>query len=757
MSSGPERIRGRGVVGAILLASTCACPVAGQTFTAAGISISFSGDGKVSSLLDTVAGCERVSGILPANRPYACRVQYAGTLHDPTSFASVGSQLIYTFGTIPTSPTVVVGVTVRPTYLVFSVDSVSNTSGIEFIRFLGFSTLNSRTGRLFRFLTYTDCNAARRLGVYPLDFFTRTDVGAAGAGGFVLAEAVAGLPWPDFVPMVGRKVALFTCEDSQEGVFAACSVIESDYGIPLGVAVKQEPLLKRSQLFWMDFLYADAADVLAYTLQCGYGKILLNAAQWADTFNSYRVRTIKWGSQENLANWIDACHAAGIVVGAHMLPSKIRRDSVTYIRDGASPILRRLYTATLAADVPADQVSGLIQTTTPPIGWPDAYEKRDIVINGEIIAFQRLKTDAPPYGFEGPFVRARNQADGLGPQFHAAGSTVGALSVTDDRWGYELDLGNGGMATYMADIAATVDAVGFDFLYLDGLDYKLTPPWYWVSAQQRVAYDALSNPPLWMEAAANAGTHSWPLLSVDGQIDYTFIETNGLKSEVNRDLDRKFSTTQQALTEFTQLQIGWIELSNPSAAHTTVDEIEYALAKSVAYDMPLSVQVWISSLRNWPHRDANLWLMRQYEELRLSGYFPEEVKLAARKRDKDFMLFRDGQGGWLLEPVSEFSPGGSTLLRGYIADNRVNGVSHATLWPAAADGAALVTLGGLLSGAVEVEDYEGNAVPLEALGGGLFRFPVNTRVYVRLANLPDPVVVFTEALVTDSKELSPGP
>ncbi len=733
----------------VVALSSASVARAAQTYATSGISITFGDDGKVTSLLDTVSGCDRVAAMLPANRPYGCRIQFGGNMVDPTSFVFVGSQMIYTFGSLPTTPSITVGVTVRPTYLIFSLDNVSDATDIEMIQFLNFSTLNSLTDSLMRFMTYADCNTPRRLGVYPLDHFTRTDVGAAGKGGFLRAEAYPDLPWSTPVSMVGRRAALFTCADTQVAAFAACATIEAAHAIPLGVVAKQEPTIRTSQLFWMDFVQADAADVLAYTEAAGYGKILLNSAQWADTFNAYAIRADKWGSVTNLANWIDACHDAGILVGAHTLPVKIRKDSIAYIRDGCSPIVRRARTITLATDVPANQVLGLIQTTTPPTGWPDGFEKRDITINGEIIAFRRLKTDAPPYGFEGPFLRARNQTGGLGAQFHAAGSVIGGLNVTDDNWGYELDLAGGGLATYAADIATTYDAAGFDFIYLDGLEYKDVPAWYTLSAQQRTLYDAFANSPMWMESSGNAGTHSWPLLPIDGQIDYTYIETNGLKSEINRNLERMFSASQQTLMVGTPLQIGWIELSNPSTRHTTVDEIEYALAKSIAYDTSLTIQVWISSLRTWPHRDANLRLMQQYEQVRLAGSISQAQRTAARKLNKDFMLFRDSVGAWQLAPVSLLNVGGSPRIRAYVTDVRFGSDRFATFWPVDASDETSVTIHGVPAGSVSVTDSFGNAVPVTNIGGGQFRFDVRTRVYARLANLPDPVGAFSDAIVTN--------
>lgn len=736
----------RRVLAVALLASLPAAAAA-QTFSAAGLSITFGPDGKVSSLIDTVANCERVGVILPPHRVYACRVQYAGEMHDPTSFISIGTQLIYNFGTIPTSPSVTVTVTAHPRYLVFTLSAISNTSGIEKVDFVNLRMWQSTTDSLMRFLSFNNCNAERRLGLYPLDIFTQTKAGGAGKGDYLRASAEPGLPWTSQVPMVGRKAALFTCADDRESILSICERVETDYGIPLGAAAKRQSVLRSSQFFWMDLTHNNGGEALQYTMDSGFQKVLLSYPVWADSWNAYQVRLDKWGSAENLAAWIAACKGHGLVVGGHCVPTKIRRDSIAFIRDGASPILRRWKTLTLAADVPANQTSGLIQTTEPPTGWVTQWQKRDVAINGEIIGYSFLKTDAPPYGLVGPFLRARNQEEGLGPQTHAAGSTVGLLAVTHDYW-FELDLAGGGIQTYMAAIAETMDSVGFDYVYVDGLEFQDWPGWYTKSAAVFAMHNALNPRPLWIEASANTGIQSWPLLSMDGQIDYTYIEANGMKSEVDRNLVHHFAPHQTPFTEFMQLQLGWIELSNPTWRHTTIEELEYCLAKSIAYDVPLTIQVWLSSMRTWPHRDANLLLMDLYEQLRLSEYFSESTKLAARRSEKDFMLLRDDADNYHLEPMSLIDVGGETDLRGYLSDGLVNGARYATFWPVSADTAYTITMPGADGGSIVVEDLAGNNIPVTTVAPGIVRFTVDTRVYVRILNLPRPAFSFASAFVT---------
>jgi hypothetical protein len=722
-----------------------AMPAAAVELSSEGLRITIDGDGRVTSILDTMTGVERINSPWPQYQPHFCVIRVGGNMVEPSAFSVSGELLTFTFSTNPVR-TVRLRVQQRSRYIVVSVDEVTNAAGIEELRFVNLATRNSLDETAARFLRYDDNGVGRHLSIQPLDPFTRTMVGAGGKGGYLWAIAYSNLPYPTPVPLVGRKVALLACNASQPDVYAFVGQVEADYGIPLGVVAKQHPAGRRSCIFWMDYGQGPRSELIEVTKKAGAGRIMLWAYIWADLRRSYSPNQEFWSSGAELKAFVDQCKAEGLVVGAHMLPNIILKDSIDYIRAGCDPRISRDRTLTLARDVPAEQTTGLIETTSPPIGWPTREGFREIVIGAEIIEYSGIRTTGPPYGLTGPFVRAKHQTGegGLGPQFHAAGATVGHLEVPIEGPFYVWDIASGGVWQACADIARHYDAAGFQFFYADGV-HEQEPWWYSLGLVFYEQQKAMSVRPLMGEGASSTGVFNWPLLSLMGQIDYK-IDRNRFKEEVDRNI--KDIEVWKEWTGYIPKQLGWAQLAVPGLPATTPDDLEYILAKSAAYDMPVVYQLWMSGVKSWPLREANLALMARYEQLRLSGYLPVHQRLVAQKLGKDFMLFTDDSGTHHLVPVSLMSiGGGSRRVRGFISDGPVGGRRYATLWPTAGEIPMILIMDGLGPADVAVRDYNGNPIPVSSVAPGQIAIEFSTRIYVRLVNVPDPLAAFDRAAV----------
>ncbi|MFO0838849.1 MAG: hypothetical protein U1D55_10005 [Phycisphaerae bacterium] len=739
-----RRPRTSRLVLAILAGAVATLPARAQgvhDFSVNGLSFQLSADGRVWSLVDSVSGVQRITA-LPQYRKFLCVVVNAGVQIDPTSFSRSGNQIAYTFGTLNPSPVVTLGITQRTDYLVISIDNVANAQSIEELRFVNLFTSASVDGSMYRFLRYNDASGPRDLVISPLDPYTRTAVGPGSAGHYLWAMAYPSLASPTPISFVGRKVALLACGADDGSIKAALGQVESDQGVPLGFAARNHPATRRSTLFWMDFRDYQHAEVIQYSLAAGVGKIMLHPLMWGDQRHRY-APPAGWGSAAGLRAWVNQAHAAGLLVGAHTMPSIIPMDSTDYVLAGVDPRIRRDLTITLAVDLSASQSAGIIQTTVPPTGWPTASGQRILAIDQEIIEYTGLSL-SPPYGFVGPFVRARNQsgAGGLGPQSHTGGATIGRLRVTDQYAYYQWDIASGGIEQWTRDIAAAVDAAGFDYVYVDHVEDIEDPPWYTAGYLQWTMYSALTNKPLWMESSGSTGNYSLPMIGVAGQIDYRW--ANGFRAEVNRNL----GNTTSIWFRFDTRQLGWAQPANSMTEHTSPDDFEYLLAKSAAYDMPVVVQVWLDRVISWPNRDANLELMKRYEQVRLAGSIPIAQRQAAQRLDQDFMLFHDAGGAYQLEqttrlPIASWSPD----ARGFISMRAINGQRYATIWPVAQAGGLEIVLDGLAPGDIAVENTSGAAVQVTDLGNGLLRVPLLERIYLRLIRVPDPMRLFSNATV----------
>lgn len=731
---------------AVVLMSLVIPTAAAVDLAAEGLRISIGGDGKVTSILDTRTGVERNNSQWPQYQHYLCVIQVGGNLVEPSGFSASGDRLTFTFNTNPVR-TVRLRAQQRPRYIALIVDDVTNAEGIEELRFVNLATQGSIDDTALRFVRYDDNGVGRYLSIHPLDPFTRTLVGGGGKGGYLWGVAYPNLPYPTPVPLVGRKVALLACDASQPAVYASVRDFEADFSVPLGVVAKEHPKARRSGIFWMDYGQGPRSELIDVMKKAGAERLILWAYIWGDVRRKYAPNREFWSSGAELKAFLDQCKANGIAVGAHVLSSTIIKDSIDYIRAGADPRLRRDRTVTLARDVPADQTTGLIETTTPPTGWPTEDAYRDIVIGQEIIEYSGLKTSGPPYGFTGPFVRAKNQTGegGLGPQYHSAGATIGHLVVTYDGYFYVWDVASGGLTQWCSDIAREYDAAGFQFFYVDDAQDVEEPLWFTVSLTAYELVKAMTVRPEMGEGSISTAGFGWPLLTATGTIDYK-IDRFRFKDEV----DRNIRDIQEwaGVTGHIPKELGWAQLAVPRLPTTAPDDLEYILAKSAAYDMPVVYQMWMSMMDSWPHKEANLTLMARYEQLRLGHELPVHERLVAQKLGKDFMLFTDDGGAPHLVPVSVMSiAGGSTLVRGFLSDGLVSGYRYATLWPARGVRPVVLIMDGLVPADVAVRDYLGNVVTASAIAPGQIAIEFSSRIYIKLANVPDPVRVFDHAAV----------
>lgn len=719
-------------------------------FTTTGLTLGIDDNGKVVSFLDTVTGVQRASQISTYQQSL-CQVSYGGQIVNPTSCLKVGGLMTYTFGTISPLTTVAVRVTQNSSYLEVSCDAVVSTAPLDYVRFCNINALGSLDGALYRFMRYSDNGHQRYACITPLDQWTMTTVLPGTGGSFLWGVAYPNLVNPIPISLPGRKVAVFTCEATQAGFFAAMQTIDTDYSLMQGVSTKQLPAQKKSEIFWMGgqgaFTYGEKDEVLQYTLNMAAGRMLIHDKLWGDQYNAWVVSPT-WGTIANLHAWISQCQTAGLKVGAHMLVGSVLKNSTPYILGGCDSRIARDRSVTLAVTFDNSLTTGLIQTTTAPLGWPTNTGDRDLVVDNEIIQYTSLKTDAPPYGFQGPFVRHKNQ--GITPLPHQAGVAVQRLVNTDGDWGYEWDCGStNGIGQNATDISTTLNQAGFDYVYADQLvenTMNLGPGAYGDDLQVTSIINALNPKPQFVESASETGGFAWQYLGMDGQIDYGNIETNGIKSEVDRNIGLISGAT--STNTFLTHQIGWVELFNPTSPYVTqLDDIEYLYAKSIAWDYPVTLQVWFDAFKAAPNRDAIFAMMQKYESLRQSAYFNVMVKNVARTPGKDFLLITDETNTSYLTPATLMVlAGGNSKLRGFLTDSSINGSRWASIWTTDGLGHAIV-LDGVTANQVVARDYHGNVVEAVQSATGVLRVPVNGRLFIKLVNVSNINGLFANALL----------
>ncbi len=723
-----------------------AAMAASQTYTCSGLSLTIDDRGAVISILDRATGVNRSRYSAGEWAAYFCRLLIEGSETSPTAVTFAEDHWEYTFGQAPGAPVANVRIEARPDYLLVTLDSITVETGFDEVRFAELQPLNGIDHTAYRFLEFEDDGRRRYLVIYALDIATLTSVGA-GEAGYMIAQARPNLPAPGGPGIAGRKVALFACDADPASVYAALDKVETDNDLPRGAAGKTNAAVHHAGIFWIDVDAENCQEALDYTREAGAGRIMLYTPSWQSHLKRSEVAD-GWGSRSALVSWIDQCHAEGIVVGAHLFPTRLYiGPECEYVEDGCDIALYHDRTTTLAADLPADQIDGLIETTTTTADWPTAPDQREILIGRELIEYSGVRTSAP-YGFTGPFVRAKYQpsSDGLGPQAHSAGTDIGHLVKTGPNR-YWVDIERGGLAEVCTNQAALLDTLNFDYVYTDGLEHPQEPSWFATAVQPHILWQKLTRKPDWFEVSSNSAAGlQWTMIGSDGQIDYLPQDGAPLKNEVDRNVTSIERREKQLA--FIQPQIGWVQISRPLTPQTTPDELEYALVKCIAHEMPPIFETWLSTFRTWPLRDENLHLISRYEALRLAGHFDEHVRKTVAHPGKDFMLFTDGAGTDHLLPVARVHVADAAgRVTVYLSEDRAQGNRFATLWPRASGDTPQVILDGVNVTDLRATNYRGNPLNVADLGHGQVAVTVDTRIYLELLNVPHAEDVFNRAAV----------
>lgn len=119
-----------------------------------------------------------------------------------------------------------------------------------------------------------------------------------------------------------------------------------------------------------------------------------------------------------------------------------------------------------------------------------------------------------------------------------------------------------------------------------------------------------------------------------------------------------------------------------------LDEIEYLLCRSVAFDCPIALEVRFADLDRNPLSPEILRLIRTYEAARIARRFPEADRAPMREPGREFTLIQRTGFAPVLVPVKPVACGGSHDTRAMVG--AFEGGSVATFWNGA--GHSKVTL-----------------------------------------------------------------
>lgn len=416
----------------------------------------------------------------------------------------------------------------------------------------------------------------------------------------------------------------------------------------------QSPLARQSYWF-LSFGEKDVDRVIHYCRLAGVRQVMLSSGSWCSQVGHYTFqRSYYPDGLESLRRTVARLHAEGIAVGMHCFASKVSKTDayVTPVPDRRFWVDRQ---ATLAADIgPADTTIRLAEDLREWPGSPVASQKyweggvdkhREAIVDDEIICYQEI---GPPGKWD-TLTGCRRGAFATKPAAHRSGEAVRHYGVDGCINGYIVDQETSLFDETTTRLAEIFNACDFDMVYFDGgEDVDKRRFNYYVSKFQATAMSKFRKRPL--VHMGTIMTHGlWHSFTRSGTVD-TYLNTlhghilAGKKIEtwptVRSHIDRSVDYMLRVRNDMIPGELGWFGIW-PKGENTDglqLDEIEYLMAKSIAYDAPISLQTSFAQMERHPLTPGILEIVRQYETLRAQSSIDEAARIALRQPGKDFCL-----------------------------------------------------------------------------------------------------------------------
>lgn len=436
----------------------------------------------------------------------------------------------------------------------------------------------------------------------------------------------------------------------------ACDLPRNDDG---ATPAKDLPLARGSYWF-LHFGEKDVDKVIDYCRRTGFRQVMLSAGAWCRSVGHFTINTSLYPEGvESLRRTVARLHREGILVGMHTFASKVSKldPYVTPVPD------RRFWvdmSVPLAQAVgPADRTLRMAGDLSQWPGSPVAKQKlweggvtkhQEIVLDDEIVRYESIG----PAGQWNTLLGCQRGAYGTRPAAHAAGTLGRHYAVDGCINGYIIDQETTLLDETTSRLAEVFNTCDFDMVYFDGgedVDRRRFD--YYVSKCQAVAMRKFRKRPL--VHMGTIMTHNlWHSFTRSGTVD-TYLNTlyghilAGGKVEtwptVRSHIDRSVAYMLSVNEDWVPGELGWFGIW-PQGKNTDglqLDEIEYLMVRSLAYDAPISLQTSFAQMESHPLLPGLLEIVAAYESLRQSGHVPGRVRQNLRQPGKDFVLLRGGR------------------------------------------------------------------------------------------------------------------
>jgi hypothetical protein len=438
--------------------------------------------------------------------------------------------------------------------------------------------------------------------------------------------------------LVGSRIALFGTPSAE--ALSAIGAIEVAEGLPHpmldGVWAKVSPRAAQAYII-MPFGEDTIDEALDVVARAG-----MQYLYHPDPFSSWGHFLLREddfpGGIEGLKRVVDRAAARGKRVGAHTLSNFIHPHDA-YVSPTPDPRLARVGTGLLAGDIGRTE-------TEIPVHSPDLFVAgerstlRTTMVGDELIQYESVSTSAP-----WRLLGAKRGAFGTAASDHVSGSPLAMLA----DHGYRVFLSNPALSVEMAgNLARIFQETGLRHISFDGLEGNrstglgnygeilFTQSWF--DSLDQEAQQSL------IVTASRTSHYFWHLYT---RMNWGEPWYAGFRESQT---DYRMKNQKYFQRNFMPGMLGWFSMR----PETSVEDIEWMLARSAAYDAGYAFYTSLSALESNGRSGEILDLLALWERARLTGAFSADQKQRMEDVSGEFHLEERSPDSWTLFPVASY-------------------------------------------------------------------------------------------------------
>jgi len=435
--------------------------------------------------------------------------------------------------------------------------------------------------------------------------------------------------------VVGSKIALFGC--LTDNTLSTIGEIEIEEGLPHpevdGEWVKTSPVINSSYLI-MDFTEATIDECLEYVKKSGFN-YLYHGHPFSSWGHFLLIEEQFPNSWDGMKTCVTKAENEGIRIGTHFLTNFIHTTD-SYVSPVPDDRLALVGSSYIIKTINATQTDIEIES-------PDFFNQfknnhlRSVVINDEIIRYDAISESKPWV-----LTNCVRGAFGTKASSHQEGSRIGKLF----DHGYKVFLGNVELNKEIAEsIANFMNKTGVRMIDFDGLEGTGSTGMgnYAEALFAQQWYNGLDEniKNHFLLGASRTGHYFWHLYS---RMNWGEPWYAGFReSQTQYRLDNQKYYKRNLMPGM----LGWFKMT-PS---TTVEDIEWLMARSAGYDAGFSFVTGLKTLEENGNTEDIFKILNTWETARLKDLFTETQKEKLKNIDTEFDLKTTSNGKLILTEI----------------------------------------------------------------------------------------------------------